>query len=51
MPGDKPQKAVCPFCKTPKIHKRRHSPGYFCYSCKVAFRDPLINEPHNTGAV
>lgn len=44
MQAKEPQKTVCPLCKIPKIHKRKHAPGYYCYSCKVAFSAPLNKE-------
>jgi len=51
MQDNKPKKAACSTCKSTKVHKRKKAPGYYCYFCKVAFRDPLFNETHNTGAV
>ena len=52
----KAAKTVCPMCKKNNTHKRKHAPGYYCYSCKVAFVVPQdnetqVNETHNTGAV
>ena len=47
MQDIKPKKAACPTCRSTKVHKRKKAPGYYCYSCKVAFRDPLFNE-HDT---
>ena len=50
MQDIKPKKAACPMCKSTKVHKRKKAPGFYCFSCKVAFWDPLIIESHITEA-
>jgi hypothetical protein len=51
MQDIKPKKAACPMCKSTKVHKRKKAPGFYCFSCKVAFRDPLIIELYITEAL
>jgi len=44
------KKAVCVFCKGSEIKKRKLSYGYYCASCRVAFREPLFLESEKTEA-
>jgi ribosomal protein L37AE/L43A len=51
MQDSKIQKAFCPFCKKNNTHKRKNAYGWHCNNCKVAFRDPLVNEPHEAEGI
>jgi len=46
---NKTEKAVCPMCKNNNTHRRKRAPGFYCYVCKVAFRDPFNAETTKTG--
>ena len=41
MQDTKPPKAVCPKCKTDDTRKIKRAPGHYCFTCKVALRDPI----------
>jgi len=41
MQDTNPPKAVCPKYKTNDTRKRKRAPGHYCFTCKVAFLDPI----------
>jgi hypothetical protein len=42
--GKNSKKAVCPMCKRNRTQKSCRAPGYYCYTCKVAFHVPPNKE-------